>query len=389
MQRLTCIDADSTEPFARGATHNEMAVSNAGEESSDENQASEPSKTPTQQQRIDSGASIQDEGTDSRQHPDPILPGDSTETLNMKWKRWIEYYWNVTDTRTLVPEHMRPRGKLGEPLNRALQNYGGNNRTRGRVLELLYQLARITKEERKDLAWAEIEKKWKSRRAGSEGGKALSDGDVMAALNYFRQLREQQDDPFTNTQGQLLIPAPDNNQSDDEEGHDSAATAQWRRPHLSGRQQKRQRRDAQTTERDANNSPDLQTLLADVGVAEAGLSVAHSRRSSVMARRGRDRASIMASHNAMVDRAALNVQEARRAVILSLKRKRRDSLDEDEARVDEEDGKTGDDGKDERAEQEHGEPEPEEAQDPSDNWAVLFETEDAPQDGESEDQTRG
>ncbi|KAI4680848.1 hypothetical protein J4E81_010032 [Alternaria sp. BMP 2799] len=107
-----------------------------------------------------------------------------------------------------------------------------------------------------------------------------------------------------------------------------------------------------------------------------------------MARRGRDRASIMASHNAMVDRAALNVQEARRAVILSLKRKRRDSLDEDEARVDEEDGKTGDDGKDERAEQEHGEPEPEEAQDPSDNWAVLFETEDAPQDGESEDQTR-
>jgi len=307
----------------------------------------------------------------------------------MKWNRWIEYYWNVTDTRTLVPEHMRPRGKLGEPLNRALQNYGSNNRTRGRVLELLYELARITKEERKDLAWAEIEKKWKSRRAGSEDGKALSDGDVMAALNHFRRLPEQQDDPFTNTQGQLLISAPDTNQSDGEEGHDSAATAQRRRPHLSGRQQKRQRRDAQTTERDANNSFDLQTLLADVGVAEAGLSVAHSRRSSVMARRGRDRASIMASHNAMVDRAALNVQEARRAVILSLKRKRRDSLDEDEARVDEEDGKMGDDGKDERAEQEHDEPEPEEAQDPSDDWAVMFETEDAPQDGEREDQTRG
>jgi len=80
-----------------------------------------------------------------------------------------------------------------------------------------------------------------------------------------------------------------------------------------------------------------------------------------MARRGNDRASITASHDATVDKAALNVQESRQAVILSLKRKRRHSLDEDEVDIDDEGGKMGDYGGNEGAEREHDQLEPEEA----------------------------
>lgn len=101
----------------------------------------EPSNEPTIQQRIDGAASVRNDVANPRQRPESILPEDKLETLNVKGNRWIEYYRNVTDARSLVPEHMRQRERSEAPANRALHSY----RNQENLLKLLYQLARITK----------------------------------------------------------------------------------------------------------------------------------------------------------------------------------------------------------------------------------------------------
>ncbi|KAI4605770.1 hypothetical protein J4E83_010433 [Alternaria metachromatica] len=327
-------------------------------------------------------ASVQNDVTHPKERPERILPEDEDEpeTLKLKLDLWIQYYWNVTDIKALVPRNMRQLDKFGKPTNRALHSSSDQKD----LLKVLYQLARITKG-RKDAAWAQIEEAWKAR-----GGKAFAESDVKVALDHFRDLREEEedDDSVTNSRKQLPIAPSNPDGTTGEEGQDGAMNTQRGNQHRDGRQRKRRRRESRATEPDTHDSADHQTLLSDVDVAEAGLSMARSRRSSVMVRRDNDRTSI-ATRDTTVDEAATSLQGARGASTLPLKRKRRYSLDGDQTDVDEKDGKTGDDGKDERAEQEHDEPEPEEAQDPSDDWAVLFETEDAPQDGEREDQTRG
>ncbi|KAI4940256.1 hypothetical protein J4E86_011061 [Alternaria arbusti] len=291
--------------------------------------------------------------------PQRILPEDEDdpETLMKKQDLWIKYYWNVTDIKALVPPHMRQLDKFGKPTNRPLHSCSDQKN----LTKLLYQLARITKS-RKDVAWAQIENAWRARPAGRGGGKAFAEPDVKAALDYFRELREkkeEEEDSLIDSRGQLPIAPSNPDGTTGEEGHDGATNAQRGGQHLDRRQQKRQRREAPATEPNTQDSADLQTLLPGVDFPEAELPLARSRRSSVVARRGNDRTSIIASQDATVDRTTLNVEEAGRAATLPLKRKRRYSLDEDEADVDEEGGKTDDDEKDEL--------EPEEVQEPPEN----------------------
>ena len=293
--------------------------------------------------------------------PQRILPEDEDdpETLMKKQELWIKYYWNVTDIKALVPPNMRQLDKFGKPTNRALHSCSDQKN----LTKLLYKLARITKG-RKDAAWAQIEEAWKARPVGRGGGKAFAESDVKAALDYFRDLREEveDEDSVTNSRKQLPIAPSNPDGTTGEEGQDGATNAGRRSQHLDERQRKRQRRESRATEPHTRNSADLQTLLPGADVAGAD-----SRRSSVMIRRDKDCASSIATHDATADEAASSVQEARGAATLQLKRKRRHSLNEDEADVDEEGSKMGDDEKDERAEQEHDELEPEEAQEPSKN----------------------
>ncbi|KAI4911414.1 uncharacterized protein J4E92_010227 [Alternaria infectoria] len=314
-----------------------------------------PSKDPTIQQRIDRAASVQNDVATPQQRPERILSEDEDEpeTLKLKLDLWIQYYWNVTDIKALVPPKMRQLDKFGKPTNRALHSSSDHKD----LLKVLYQLARITKG-RKDAAWAQMEEAWKAR-----GGKAFAESDVKVALDYFRDLREEEEDEdsVTNSRKQLPIAPSNPDGTTGEEGQDGAMNTQRGIQHRDGRQRKRRRRESRATEPDAHDSADHQTLLSDVDVAEAGLSMARSRRSSVMVRRDNDRTSI-ATHDATVDEAASSSEGARGASTLPLKRKRRYSLDGDETDVVEEGRKTGDDGKDERehAKQEHDELEPEE-----------------------------
>ncbi|KAI4640580.1 uncharacterized protein J4E78_010603 [Alternaria triticimaculans] len=291
--------------------------------------------------------------------PQRILPEDEDdpETLMKKQELWIKYYWNVTDIKALVPPNMRQLDKFGKPTNRPLHSCS----------------------DQRNLT--------KTRPAGRGGGKAFAESDVKVALDHFRDLREEEedDDSVTNSRKQLPIAPSNPDGTTGEEGQDGATNAQRGSQHLDGRQRKRRRRESRATEPNTQDGADDQTLLPDVDIAEAGLSMAHSRRSSVMARRDKDCASSIATHDATVDEAASSLQGARGASNLPLKRKIRYSLDGDETDVDEEGGKTGDDEKDERAELEHDELQPEDAQEPPENWAMPFETEDAPQDGEVED----
>ncbi|KAI4699897.1 hypothetical protein J4E89_011071 [Alternaria sp. Ai002NY15] len=264
-------------------------------------------------------ASVQNDVTNPQERPERILPEDEDEpeTLKLKLDLWIQYYWNVTDIKALVPRNMRQLDKFGKPTNRALHSSSDQKD----LLKVLYQLARITKG-RKDAAWAQIEEAWKAR-----GGKAFAESDVKVALDHFRDLREEEedDDSVTNSRKQLPIAPSSPDGTTGEEGQDGATTAQRGNQQLDGRQRKRRRRESRATEPDTHDSADHQTLLSDVDVAEAGLSMARSRRSSVMVRRDNDRTSI-ATHDATVDEAASRVQKARGAATLPLKRKRRHSL---------------------------------------------------------------
>ncbi|KAI4676989.1 uncharacterized protein J4E84_009289 [Alternaria hordeiaustralica] len=306
-------------------------------------------------------APVQNDVTHPQERPERILPEDEDEpeTLKLKLDLWIQYYWNVTDIKALVPRDMRQLDKFGKPTNRALHSSSDQKD----LLKVLYKLARITKG-RKDAAWAQIEEAWKAR-----GGKAFAESDVKVALDHFRDLREEEedDDSVTNSRKQLPIAPSNPDGTTGEEGQDGAMNTQRGNQHLDGRQRKRRRRESRATQPHTHDSADSQTLLPGTDVAGAEPSRADSRRSSVMVRRDKDCASSIATHDATVDEAASSVHEARGAATLPPKRKRRHSLDEDVADVDEESGKTGDDKKDERAEQEYDELEPEEAQESPEN----------------------
>jgi hypothetical protein len=92
----------------------------------------------------------------------------------------------VDDCRDLIPEGMHQRGLDNKIMrNRQLESYKGL-KWKGELLELLYELARITGSSQKDAAWIKIRKRWDSRPAGTQGNKAITAGDVKHAIEYFR-----------------------------------------------------------------------------------------------------------------------------------------------------------------------------------------------------------
>ncbi len=131
-----------------------------------------------------------------------ILTTDNQETKIKLWKAWIEYYWEVEDCRDLIPEEMLQRDSDKHPLrNRDMKMYGpGRN---GEVLELLYELAKITGIQLRDAAWAKIGENWKNRRGGRNGNKALSLRDAQYALDHFRNLRPNEGERSTPAEEQL------------------------------------------------------------------------------------------------------------------------------------------------------------------------------------------
>jgi len=173
------------------------------------------------QQFNDGNASVQHDGTGSRPHPHSISPGEHLETLIKKWNLWIEYYWNVPDARDIVPVRMRKTNSLGQPIRLQLQNY---SKQRGDILRSLYQLARIT-QGRKDSAWAEIEKSFESRSGDNGKGTVIGNRDVRAALDHFRLLREDEEDPFTDTSGRLPFSASNFDEVGGEEDEHSTTAA--------------------------------------------------------------------------------------------------------------------------------------------------------------------
>ncbi|KAI4911356.1 hypothetical protein J4E85_011265 [Alternaria conjuncta] len=132
-------------------------------------------------------ATINQQDDDPDALPADILPTDSQDVKIKKWNLWINHYWQERDCRVLIPEEMLQRHNNKKTIrSRELKSYG--KKRNGEVNELLYELAKITRMQRKDAAWAKIKENWTNRKAGTNGHKALSAGDVKSALDYFRNL---------------------------------------------------------------------------------------------------------------------------------------------------------------------------------------------------------
>ncbi|KAL1801148.1 hypothetical protein ACET3X_001490 [Alternaria dauci] len=120
-----------------------------------------------------------EDGSDS--FPPRILPNDTDAIRFQKYNLWIQHYWNVNDCKDLISEDMFPRDSKQNPMRGSkLENHGGMRK--GELLELLYELARITGPSRRDAAWAKIREKWNARPPGKNGNKTLSIGDVSHGI---------------------------------------------------------------------------------------------------------------------------------------------------------------------------------------------------------------
>ncbi|KAF1940389.1 hypothetical protein EJ02DRAFT_495024 [Clathrospora elynae] len=117
--------------------------------------------------------------------PDHVLPVDDEKTKHKKWKRGIEYYWGVQDSKDIVPEDMRPTTEKGVIRRKELEKYGKG--TEGVILKALYDLAHMTSGNRKG-AWAQIRAKF-DKRTGKK--KALAFTDIDAAINFFKTGKER------------------------------------------------------------------------------------------------------------------------------------------------------------------------------------------------------
>ncbi|KAG9187099.1 hypothetical protein G6011_04970 [Alternaria panax] len=158
-----------------------------------------------QQQRNDRTSLEQED--ESSSVPQPILPDDTEDKRFKKWNLWIQYYWNVTDCRALIPEDMLQRGANGKvAYNRELENY--QTTRKGEILELLYELAQMTGLSQKDAAWAKIRDKWDERPWGKDGYKAITVSDVKYAIHYFQCQGGGGAELTTAAQGAIAVAAP-------------------------------------------------------------------------------------------------------------------------------------------------------------------------------------
>ncbi|KAI4676987.1 uncharacterized protein J4E84_009287 [Alternaria hordeiaustralica] len=157
----------------------------------DADDAIEPGESSETSATVDTTvASINQHNNNSVALPAAILPTDSQKDKYRKWNLWINHYWQVQDCRDLIPVNMLERYNKIPNRNRELKRYGTNRN--GEVLELLYELAKITRMQRKDDAWKIIKGHCADRPMRKDGHKALSISDVKFALDYFRGLPQEE-----------------------------------------------------------------------------------------------------------------------------------------------------------------------------------------------------
>jgi hypothetical protein len=179
-------DMANTGSATHGADIRELEAAADQENDHPANQPSDVSDTLTStnaQRWNDDNVSERGDGTDSL--PPPILSTHTSDSKINKWKLWIRHYWDVNDCRDLIPEKMFQRATGGAVMRgRLLENYQGM--PKGRLLELLYELAQMSGKSRKKAAWTRIEERWEMRAAGKNGNKAFTAGDVKYAIGYFQ-----------------------------------------------------------------------------------------------------------------------------------------------------------------------------------------------------------
>ena len=175
----------NTGSATRGADIRALEAAADQENDHPANQPSEFSDTLTSnnvQQWNDDNASERGDETDSL--PSPILSTDTLDSKINKWKLWTQHYWDINDCRDLIPKKMFQRATGGTVMRgRLLENYQGM--PKGRLLELLYELARMSGKSRKKAVWTRIEERWEMGAAGKNGNKAITAGDVKYAIEYF------------------------------------------------------------------------------------------------------------------------------------------------------------------------------------------------------------
>ncbi|KAI4669622.1 uncharacterized protein J4E88_009904 [Alternaria novae-zelandiae] len=186
VKELTCAEPDSTK-----LTTDDDEVVDSPYDTDDADDAIKPGKTSRATATLDTTvATINQQDDDSDALPANILPTDSQEDKYRKWNLWINHYWQVQDCRDLIPNNMLERYNKIPNRNRELKRYGTNRN--GEVLELLYELAKITRMQRKDDAWKIIKGHCADRPMRKDGHKALSISDVKFALDYFRDLLQDE-----------------------------------------------------------------------------------------------------------------------------------------------------------------------------------------------------
>ena len=195
-----------------GLTTDDDEVVDPADDTDDVDAATKPAETSETPATVDTTvASINQHNNDSGALPAAILPTDSQKDKYRKWNLWINHYWQVQDCRDLIPVNMLQRHNKIPTRKRGLQSYG-NNRN-GEVLELLYELAKITRMQRKDDAWKIIKGHCADRPVRKDGDyKTLSAGDVKFALDYFRDVAQDEGELSASANG--VAPAAASNDTE-------------------------------------------------------------------------------------------------------------------------------------------------------------------------------
>ena len=186
-KELNCAEADST-----GLTTDDDEVVDSPYDTDDVDAATRPARTSQTAATLSTtDATTNQQDDDSDALPAAILPTDSQDDKIKKWNLWINHYWQERDCRRLIPEEMLQRHNNKKTIrSRELKSYG--KKRNGEVNELLYELAKITRMQRKDDAWKIIKGHCADRPMRKDGHKALSISDVKFALDYFRGVAQDE-----------------------------------------------------------------------------------------------------------------------------------------------------------------------------------------------------
>ncbi|KAI4605772.1 hypothetical protein J4E83_010435 [Alternaria metachromatica] len=190
-QKMVDTNGDDDEPDPTKLTTDDDEVVDSPYDTDDADDAIKPGKTSGATATLDTTvATINQQDDDSDALPADILPTDSQKDKYRKWNLWINYYWQVRDCRDLIPFNMLQRHNKIPIRSRELKSYGTNGN--GEVLKLLYELAKITRMQQKDDAWKIIKGHCADRPIRKNSYKALSISDVKFALDYFRDLLQDE-----------------------------------------------------------------------------------------------------------------------------------------------------------------------------------------------------